>query len=208
MHTDYSISFVSNVLGGWFDVKEKQLPESFLRKRIIIETLDKEGNVIATSQAPESDKNSIMATLFAKYGAELIIRESYPDFFIEDELQTAINLIERKYGSVPTQESVIAIRDLIDKHGLQKIEFANDLAYGSHWNVSSKSPYYKVYLTFDESLDFISEREGFYYAMDKQGNRVYDFVDRPTKSQIKYQQNKNENQVVFLSFSDWKLHNI
>jgi hypothetical protein len=60
--------------------------------------------------------------------------------------------------------------------------------------------------TFKEALSFIDIRKGFYYAIDKQGDRSYDFIDEPTENQIKYQQKKNGNQVVFLSFSDWKLY--
>ena len=106
------------------------------------------------------------------------------------------------------------LRSLFDKHGHQKVKLAYDMSLGlgmwgdGYFMVMPKSPYFRMKFTFEEAMDFINERNGFYYAMDKQGNRRYDFIDEPTKSQIKYQQNKNGNQVVFLSFSDWKLYKV
>ena len=50
----YSISRVTR--NGWMDVQENALPVPFLRKRIIIETLDQDGQVLSTSEASVSDK--------------------------------------------------------------------------------------------------------------------------------------------------------
>ncbi|MBO0558972.1 hypothetical protein EXQ37_03815 [Clostridium botulinum] len=55
-----------------------------------------------------------------------------------------------------------------------------------------------------EALEFIKNREGIYYAVNNSGEREYDFVDKPTKKQAKYQRVKNGRRTVFLSFKDWK----
>lgn len=65
------------------------------------------------------------------------------------------------------------------------------------------SEYARPY-TFNEAIEFIEERDGIYYAITKEGNRHWDFIDKPTKKQARYQRNKHGNRIVFKSFTDWK----
>ncbi|RXZ81100.1 hypothetical protein EBB07_15435 [Paenibacillaceae bacterium] len=207
----YSISRVGH--RGWMDVQEKLLPETFLRKRIFIEALDKDNQVISKILVTESDKDSMLAVLFAKYGPIILIQELYQGLFSEDELDTALLLLEQ-YELIPTHDNIMELKSLFEKHGHQKVKLAHDMSKNySSWGdgyfmVTPKSPYFRISFSFEDALNFINEREGFYFAIDKQGNRRYDFVDEPTKNQISYQQRKNGNQVVFLSFTDWKLQRV
>lgn len=55
-----------------------------------------------------------------------------------------------------------------------------------------------------EQIDWVNHTQGIYYAVDNQGNRVWDFVDeKPTLKQAKYQRKKGRR-IVFLNFKDWK----
>ncbi|WP_405078673.1 hypothetical protein ACI48J_13575 [Paenibacillus chitinolyticus] len=208
----YSISRTTR--HGWMDVSERILPAPLLKKRIIIETLDERGEVIAASEAAEVDKDSFLALLFAKYGPAFILKELHPKLFSEEEFEYAVELIELEYDLIPSHDNIMEIRALFDAHGHNKVKLAQDMACGmSAWGdgyfmVTPKNPYFRKMFTFEEALEFINKRKGLYYAIDKLGNRRYDFIDEPTKKQITYQQNKNGNQVVFLSFADWKLHKV
>lgn len=65
------------------------------------------------------------------------------------------------------------------------------------------SPYKKKY-TFIEAIRFIEDHEGLYYVVDSEGNKTWDFIDKPTLKQYNYQIKKSGRRTVFLSFKDWK----
>lgn len=73
-----------------------------------------------------------------------------------------------------------------------------------YFHVNLNSPYARMKIDIEEALEFIDSRDGIYYTVNNKGEKVWDFVDKPTLKQYKYQIKKNGNRTVFLNFNDWK----
>lgn len=209
--SNYGISRVS--ARGWVDINEQKLRNELTRKRVIVESLDEAGKVISKSELSSADTDVVVAALYAKYGARWIIEESYPGVFREDELKTAVDIIEMEYSVIPTQEDIISTKELFDNHGYTRIKMALDMSMscqfgGQCFYVTPQSPYFSKRFDFRGALEFLATRKRFYYAVNSEGERRYDFVDEPTKKQITYQKSKNGNATVFLDLDNGKEYNI
>lgn len=204
------ISYASN--RGYIEINPNNIPDELKNKRIIIQDLDEAGNVIQETVANESDKDTMLSALVAKYGfAALTPLEALDEF--TDEEKKIINYITDEDCKYLTDKRIQEFRSLFDEHGVRKIDFALHISQGSQHNpYSSYQAYFLVQMgseyarsyTFKEALEFIDERDGIYYAITKEGNRHWDFIDKPTKKQARYQRNKHGNRIVFKSFTDWK----
>jgi hypothetical protein len=195
--------------GGFYEVHASKLPEDFKNKRIIIQSLDAEGNALEATSLSDIDKDAVLETLWAIYGPTLYIREKFKGLFTEKELPLLEKMLDLRDILYVADEYVQELRHLLNEHSVEKISFALDIsqAYAA-FNAHPNNPYFEKTFTFEEALDFIAERSGIYFAIDKHGRKRYDFVDKPTKKQAYYQRTKNGNSVVFLSFTDWKIHTV
>jgi hypothetical protein len=207
-------SYIRGAAYGWVDVNTGGLPQQFLNKRISIEILNEQGEAVASNYVSEADKDSILTALYAKHGVILLINECYPHLFSEEELQTVVNTLETLYKIVPSDNEIKQVRHLLDTHGESRLVFALDMSESSRHRmgqallVSSKSPYYSKHFSFDEAIEFLSGRDGVYYATNSEGVRCYDFIDMPNKKQISNQVKKDGYHVVFLNFKDGKEYEI
>jgi hypothetical protein len=61
-------------------------------------------------------------------------------------------------------------------------------------------------LSFREAIKFIELHTGIYYLVNSNGEKIYDYIDRPKGKEIVFQNKKNGNLVLFLSFSEWKIY--
>ncbi|NRQ69742.1 hypothetical protein HQK17_16360 [Bacillus cereus] len=204
------ISYASNK--GYIEINPNNIPNELKNKRIIIQDLDDDGNVIQETAVNESDKDTMLSSLVAKYGFAALTPLKALDEFTDEE-KKIINYITDDDCKYLTDKRIQEFRSLFDEHGVRKIDFALQISQGSHHNpysyyhayflVQMGSEYARSY-TFEEALEFIDERDGIYYAITKEGNRHWDFIDKPTKKQARYQRNKYGNRIVFKSFTDWK----
>ncbi|MES5866656.1 hypothetical protein [Bacillus cereus group sp. RP32] len=203
------ISYASNK--GYIGINPKDIPDELKKKRIIIQDLDDEGNVVKEAVANESDKDTMLSSLVAKYGfTALTPLESWDRF--TDEEKKIINYITDEELKYLTEQRIQDFRAFFDEHGARKIDLALQISKGRQYGPYPYEPYFIVKLgseyarpyTFNEAIEFIEERDGIYYAITKEGNRHWDFVDKPTKKQARYQRNKHGNRIVFKSFTDWK----
>ncbi|MDP9676410.1 hypothetical protein J2W97_002405 [Paenibacillus jamilae] len=203
-------SYARGAAYGWVNVSATMLPKQFLNKKITIETLSEHGNTIESYELTDADKDSLLTALYAKYGVALLLDECYPDLFSQGEMKIAIKTLETLYNIVPSDEEIKQVRSLLDRYGQYRLSFALDMSESSRHHmgqaflVSPKSPYFSKHYTFDEAIEFLSVREGVYYAVNSDGIRCYDFIDKPTKKQISHQVKKNGNRIAFLSFQDGK----
>ncbi|PHC26905.1 hypothetical protein COE95_24115 [Bacillus toyonensis] len=192
---------------GWINVSGSDIPAELRNKRIIIEDLDDEGNVIQRTILDEEDKDDVLAVVTAKRGYISISNEKDLLQFTEEQKDIIHEILERE-DMFLSKKQTIFFKNLFKENSLEKIQYALNLMQ-DNWafNTAMNSPYYaKKFFMFEEALDFINERDGIYYAMKKDGTKHLDFIDKPTKKQAVYQRVKNGNQIVFLSFADFKIY--
>ncbi|MDA1799457.1 hypothetical protein [Bacillus cereus group sp. BY6-1LC] len=192
---------------GWINISGNDIPAELRNKRIIMEDLDDEGNVIQRTILDEEDKDDVLAVVTAKRGYISISNEKELLQFTEEQKDIINEILERE-DMFLSKKQTIFFKNLFKKNSLEKIQYALNLMQ-ENWafNTAMNSPYYaKKFSTFEEALDFINERDGIYYAMKKDGTKHLDFIDKPTKKQAVYQRVKHGNQIVFLSFADFKIY--
>lgn len=176
-----------------------------------VQVLDQDGNILDTYI--NEDKDLMLTALMERHGPLFYIKELYGSQFTNAELAFVDKVLNQTDRWFVTNEVMLNYRRMIDEHGLNKLSYALEMTSINHCDqpffiVHPTNPYFEKRFTFEEALDFINERPGIYYAMDDRGRRHYDFIDIPTKKQAKYQRSKHGNQIVFLSFMDWKIHHV
>jgi hypothetical protein len=142
-------------------------------------------------------------------------------------------ILENRSGPV-TEERASYFQELFKNYALKEIEFALDIMMSKgprdlieipdvyndmpadNWHAQRKnngliahheSKYYDLELkSIDEALDFINERRelGFYYTKTEEGKRGWDFVDKPFKTQVKYQERKHNRNIYYMDFKTWE----
>lgn len=192
---------------GWINISGSGIPAELKNKRIIIEDLDDKGNVIQRTILDEEDKDDVLAVVTAKRGYISISNEKDLIQFTEEQKDIIHEILERE-DIFLSKKQTIFFKNLFKENSLEKIQYALNLMQDNRaFNTAMNSPYYaKKFFMFEEALDFINERDGIYYAMKKDGTKHLDFIDKPTKKQAVYQRVKNGNQIVFLSFADFKIY--
>lgn len=77
------ISYASNK--GYIEINPNNIPDELKNKRIIIQDLDDEGNVVKESAANESDKDTMLSSIVAKYGFTALTPLESLDRFTDEE---------------------------------------------------------------------------------------------------------------------------
>lgn len=86
-----------------------------------------------------------------------------------------------------------------------KLRYNNCPAQSSFWILSPKGHPSISYnnKSLRSIYDWIKNRNGIYYAINTNGSKTWDYIDRPTKKQALYQRRKGRR-IAFLSFRDFK----
>lgn len=194
---------------GYATVLAEDIPEEFKNKKIIVEDLDAEGKTINREILNERDKDLFLCSMVAEYGILSVTPKEYLRKFNKRELEIIEKYIWR-YDFYLTKDKVEYFKKLFNQNSLEKIEFAlkisgiDELTYFGSFVVSMNSPYHAKIFTLEEAFEFVENRDGIYYAVNNEGEKHWDFIDKPTKKQAQYQRRKHGNRIVFLSFMDWK----
>lgn len=151
------------------------------------------------------------------------IEPKYRKLFTEKQLDTIHEIIHRVYDwdrCIPEIFSVVRDYDLINdftpelinffleffKMPEEKIDYILSITYssGQYGLILPLGSPYKRRLNLLDSIEFVNQRNGVYYAVNNAGKKTFDFIDKPSRKQVKYQRVKNGCRTVFLSFHDWK----
>lgn len=187
-------------------------------RKLKLEEYDDDGNLVEIRELDNEDLFVLCLHNTNMYNATKFARKEDLGKFNKEELEIIDKIFNTKAydcycngKSIPfywfDKDAVKWFEKFFKTYNYNEIKFALELMTTSDirkFNVSPKSPYFGKELNFFTVLKFIRERDGFYYAVNNKGERAYDFVDKPTKRQVKYQRTKNGNRCVFLSFKDWK----
>lgn len=185
-------------------------------RRLVLNEYDNDGNLIEERKFENEDLARFLSIMNIDHRPLEVARHEHLSQFTKDEL----NLISRCISHMElcascfndyeiiyldTDEDVEYYKKLL-KLPKEKIDLALDLSHPQlpGFSTSSDSPYYRKKFNFNEALEFIDERSGIYYTVTNRGQRRWDFIDKPTLKQYRYQLNKNGERTVFLSFKDWK----
>lgn len=187
-------------------------------RKLKLEEYDDNGNLIEVRELDDEDLFTLCMHNTNAYKATKFARKEDLDEFNKEELEIIDKVFDTKVydcycreKSIPfywfDKETVGWFKEFFKTYNQNEIKFALEMIHysdGRKFNVSPKSPYFGKELNLLTVLKFIRERDGFYYAVNNKGERTYDFVDKPTKKQVKYQRTKNGNRCIFLNFKDWE----
>lgn len=186
-------------------------------RKLKLEEYDEKGNLIDIREFENEDLFNFIHYQ-TNYNKSLsVARKKDIECFQEDELKIIDDIItfsklKYTYGESDkdfywfTYKESQIFKEIFETVPKQDLKFALELVNDGQgaFNTSLKSEYAFKKFGLIEALEFIKSRKGIYYAVNNNGERAYDFVDKPTKKQVKYQRVKNGRRTVFLNFKDWK----
>lgn len=183
---------------------------------LVLKEYDDDGNLLEEREFDKKDLASFIGIVKNEYEELKVARYEYLKQFTKEELDIIRDIMfnmavysnynnGKGYVGFSTENEVEWYKKII-KFPKEMIEFALSLSDCSSFtfNVAMKSDYFGKRFSFIEAMNFIIGREGIYYTINNEGKRVYDFIDKPTLKQYKYQIRKNGHRTVYLDFNDWK----
>lgn len=193
-------------------------------RKLKLEEYDDTGKLIDTKEFSKDDLFKFMLEQVNILNPIGISRKKDTDIFTKKELKIINELIIychkvrskeiiNKEINWFTETEAMFFREIFDTVQKNELDFIMRLIRESEYsmytfNASYKSKYFQARLGFWDILQFIHNRDGMYYTVNNKGERIFDFVDRPSKKQVQYQRNKNGNRTVFLNFKDWKVYEV
>lgn len=182
---------------------------------IMLVEYDDDENII---DIKEFDGVVLSMFLFNMWNAERvtdIMRRKYREQFTEEELKLINKIIVLQERFEPLKQSRkvefftdddIELFKKVLREPVENIKFAFEIAdpHGKYFNLSPGVSHSKFRFDFFEAIDFINSRPGIYYTTNSEGQKVRDFVDRPTLSQYSRRLENHGEILIFLSFKDWK----
>lgn len=187
-------------------------------RKLVLKEYDDNGNLLEERVFGEKELAKFISIVRNDYDQLKVARYKHLKQFTEEELELIEKCIyhmalNSNYNSnyrvigLDTDEDVEFYKELL-KMPKEKLELAINLStpHQGGFNVSMGSPYAHISskMTLDDAIEFINNRTGIYYTVTNEGKRRWDFVDKPTLKQYKYQLQKNGERTVFLNFQDWK----
>lgn len=203
------------------EIEETYLDYMTKNRKLKLEEYDDDGNLVDVKEFSNDLLYNFCCDVSNRYLSTLVSRKSDLEQFNEKEL----NLINKimgtgKYSYLFSNKDICLcwftdievkwFKNLFKENTLEEINFALILCdyREERLSVSTKSPYFNKKFNFTEALQFVKERTGIYYTVNNEGKSVHDFVEKPTKKQLRYQRNKHGHRCVFLNFKDWKEYSV
>lgn len=186
-------------------------------RKLVLKEYDDDGNIIEEREFSNVELAKFLSIIRNDFDFLKVARYKYIKQFTDKELIQINTFIDHMSSSslynggkvigLDSEEDTKFYKELF-KMPKDKINLALQLStpkeIGGGFNTLVSSPYSNMNLSFDKALEFIDSREGIYYTVNNEGIRRWDFVDKPTLKQYRYQLRKNRERTVFLSFNDWK----
>ncbi|NEZ80357.1 hypothetical protein EXM60_14515 [Clostridium botulinum] len=181
-------------------------------RKLKLEEYDNKGNLVDIREFSDNDLFSFISIKIRNNDSLGIARKKDLECFSKEELELINDIMyylfitgDHSFSWFTNKETKIFQR-IFAESTKEELKFALELTnYDQYaFNINLKSKYAFMKFNFSEALEFIKSRDGIYYAVNNNGERAYDFVDKPTKKQVKYQRVKNGRRTVFFSFKDWK----
>lgn len=183
-------------------------------RKLILNEYDDDGNLIDIREFNDEELIKFLNLMYLEYKPLKVARINHLKKFTYEELKLMDKIIRISQlwelcgtGKALTLESdkdVVLFKEIF-KIPKEILEMALEMSHPQqYYFITSLNSHYRKKYSFIEAIRFIEGHEGIYYVVDNEGNKTWDFVDKPTLKQYKYQVKKNGRRTVFLSFKDWK----
>ncbi|CEQ00299.1 Uncharacterised protein [[Clostridium] sordellii] len=181
-------------------------------RKLKIEEYDERGNLIDSIEFGDEDLFNFCMYKGNYYQGLDVATKSDREKFKGDELKLFKEMIKKSEmfrGFISKHEIDLAsyIFENFTKEQIKfGLEFKNYIYNTLNYAFYSDDEVLLTEKSFLQILEWIKSSEGFYYAIDNNGDKGMAYINKPTSNQTKYQMQKHNKRIVFFSFNDWKEH--
>lgn len=177
-------------------------------RRLKLEEYDDDGNLIDTVEFTQADLWNFYMLKNNGCNHFEFARKKDKEYFKGKELELAPKMLYLFNDYYFDENIVRDIEAIFKKYTVEQIEFALEFK-NYHYNetsyITSTKDYNQVkVMKFLDVLEWTRNSSGLYYAVSNDGTKGMMYLEKPTKSQAKYQRQAHGKRIVFLSFKDWK----
>lgn len=179
-------------------------------RKLKIEEYDERGNLIDSIELSDDDLVNLCMYKGNYYQGLDVAIKSDREKFKDDELKLFKAMIKKSEmfrGCIAKDEIDLAsyiFKNFTKEQIKFALEFKNYIYNTLNYDFYSNDEVLMTEKNFLQVLEWIKNSEGFYYAIDDFGDKGMAYINTPTGKQAKYQSQKHNKRIVFLSFNDWK----
>lgn len=181
-------------------------------RKLKLEEYDNDGNLIDSIEFGNNDLMNFCNYKGNYYqGLDVAIKSDRKQFK-GDELKLFKEMIKKSeiFRGLISKDDINLASYIFENFTKEQIEFAlefKNYIYNSlNYDFYSDDEIEMIEKKFLETLEWIKSSCGFYYAIDNDGFKGMAYINKPTGKQAKYQRQKHNRRIVFLSFKDWREH--
>jgi len=181
-------------------------------RKLKLEEYDDDGKLIDVIEFSQGDlwqfyilKNNSCSDL-------TIARKKDREHFTGKKLELVKKLLYLYNEEFFNEDTLSDIEDLFNTYTFEELEFAltfkNDFNNEAGFSFSLHDYWRMRQMKFIDTLKWIKNSDGMYYAVANDGIKGMSYFEQPTRKQAKYQRVKNGKRIIFLNFRDWKEYSV
>lgn len=181
-------------------------------RKLKIEEYDEDGKLIDSIEFTKDDLWRFCIEKGNSYRGLDVAIKADREYFKGEELELFKEMIEKSgiFRLCISRDEIDIVNYIFKRFTYKQIKFGlgfkNYIYNTLNYNFYSNDEVLMIEKNFIQVLDWINSSEGFYYAIDNDGDKGMAYINKPTLKQAKYQRQKHNKRIVFFSFNDWKEH--
>jgi len=181
-------------------------------RKLKLEEYDDDGKLIDVIEFNQGDLWNFY-TFKNNYTSNLTLaRKKDREHFKGEKLELVKKLLYLYDEYYFDEDTIKDIEDLFNTYTFEEIEFALSFKNFSNDEAGfsfTLKDYWKIkQMKFNDTLKWIKNSDGMYYAVANDGIKGMSYFEQPTRKQAKYQRVKNDKRIIFLNFRDWKEYSV
>ena len=182
-------------------------------RKLKLEEYDDNGNIIDYVEFSSKDLMEFYLLKNNGYHDIRTARKCIKDYFNIGNKELKFKLLDHIFYNYRLNNDLVNyIESIITTYSDDELNFAFSLknyVYNEcNFILSMKDNSFFQNMSFQDVLRWMKTIPGIYYAVANDGTKGMLYLDKPTKKQAKYQRQRNDKRIVFLSFKDWKEYSI
>ena len=179
-------------------------------RKLKIEEYDDYGNLVDTIEFSKEDLWTFCILKGNSYNGLDVAIKSDREYFKGEELKLFHEIIKKTelFRSCIVRDDIEKVNYIFKYYTKEQIRFAlkfKDYIYQSlNYAFYGEDELILKNKNFFDILEWIKKSDGFYYALDENGNRGMAYLNRPTKKQVSYQKQKHNKKIIFFNFKNFK----